>query len=87
MVGVENTAEARAYLLESAKIEGSPSLDSFGPNMTLAKEMLERGERGAVLEYFDLCGKFWKHGRDRLAVWREQVEAGVVPDFGANMVY
>ena len=81
-----NAEESKAYLLESARVEGSPALDSFGPNMTLARELLDRGEREAVLEYFDLCEKFWEHGRDKLATWRKQVEAGEVPDFGANMI-
>ena len=82
-----NAPEAKAYLLESARVGGSPALDSFGPNMILAKELLDRGEREVVLEYFDLCGKFWEHGRDRLAEWKKQVEAGEIPDFGANMGY
>jgi len=28
--------------------------------MTLAKDLLEKGERDVVLEYFMLCRKFWK---------------------------
>ena len=51
-------ASAKAYLLESGKTIGSPQLNSFGPNMTLAKELIEKGEREVVLEYFSLCAKF-----------------------------
>jgi hypothetical protein len=78
---------AKAYLLKSARVEGSPVLGSFGPNMTLAKELLEKGEQKAVLEYFDLCDEFWKDGHDKLKRWKNQVQAGVIPDFGTNMVY
>lgn len=44
-----NIAEAKSYLLKSAMVEGSPVLGSFGPNMTLAKELLENNEREVVL--------------------------------------
>jgi hypothetical protein len=46
-----DVAKAKEHLLESANTPGSPVQCSFGPNMALAKEQLERGERGAVVEY------------------------------------
>jgi RNA polymerase sigma factor (sigma-70 family) len=76
---------ARQYLIASARTTGSPVLGSFGPNMTLAKELLEQGEKGAVLEYFELCAAFWKN--DKLADWTKQVNQGWMPDFGANLSY
>ncbi len=54
--------------------------------MDLAKELLEKGERDAVLAYFDLC-EFWELGKDRLADWKADVKAGRAPDFGANLNY
>jgi tetratricopeptide (TPR) repeat protein len=77
---------ARRHLLASAT-EGSPQLDSFGPDMNLAKELLERGEREAVLAYFDLCEKFWEMGKERLADWKALVKAGRTPDWGASLSY
>jgi hypothetical protein len=77
--------EAKKYLLAAGKTPGSPPLDSFGPNMILAKELLEKGERETVLEYFALCSKFWH--REELDTWSNEVKAGKVPDFGANLVY
>ncbi len=50
---------AKIYLLKSAKTPGSPQLKSFGPNFSLARELLEKGEKSAVLEYLDMVGKFW----------------------------
>ncbi len=50
----------KKYLIAAGKSPGSPQMDSFGPNMTLAKDLLEKGERDAVLEYFMRCRKFWK---------------------------
>jgi tetratricopeptide (TPR) repeat protein len=79
---------ARRYLLQAGKTPGSPTLDSFGPNMTLAKMLLEKGERQVVLDYLDLCAKFWESGReDRLPQWKRTVKQGGIPDFGANLVY
>jgi hypothetical protein len=79
--------EAKRRLLASADSEGSPQMNSFGPNMQLAKELLEKGERETVIEYFRLCGKFWDMGDERLADWTALVKEGRTPDFGANLHY
>ena len=78
---------AKARLLEAGATPGSPQLDSFGPNMSLAKELLERGEKESVLLYFERCASFWKMDRGRLDQWRAEVEAGRIPEFGANLLY
>jgi len=79
--------EAKQYLLEAGKSPGSPTMDSFGPNMSLAKDLLEKGERDTVLQYFELCRKFWKDDYGKLDEWSEEVKAGKIPHFGANLVY
>jgi tetratricopeptide (TPR) repeat protein len=80
-----DTKTAQEHLLAAGKTQGSPQLNSFGPNMTLAKELLEKGERQAVLEYLKLCGSFWKD--DKLEAWSQEIQAGKIPDFGANLEY
>ena len=79
--------EAGKYLLLAGHTPGSPQLNTFGPNMSLAKELLERGERQKVLEYFELCAKFWKQDRGQLKIWSLQVKGGAEPAFGANLLY
>lgn len=83
---VENAGK---YLLESARTLGSPVLNSFGPTMVLAKELLDKGQKDIVLQYFDLCEKFWVAGPanpgNKLKEWREVVKAGGVPDFGISL--
>jgi hypothetical protein len=79
--------DAKLHLLASAQSKGSPNLNSFGPNMSLAKDLLKAGEREAVLSYFELCGQFWKCGQDRLTLWKSDIESGRIPLFGANLVY
>jgi hypothetical protein len=55
--------------------------------MTLAKELLQKHEKDVVLEYFELCSKFWKLRRDRLDRWSAAVKEGEIPDFGGNLNY
>ena len=81
------TEEAKKFLLKSADSSGSPQMNSFGPNMCLAKDLLEKGERQVVLEYFKECGSFWKSGQGKLDEWAKQVKAGAMPDFGGNLYY
>jgi tetratricopeptide (TPR) repeat protein len=81
--------EAKKYLLEAGKTKGSPVLGSFGPSMTLAKELLEKGESDTVLKYFEECGLFWKYqpGVEKLTKWTADVKAGTKPDFAGNLNY
>lgn len=90
-----DVASAREHLLQSARAAavfrptgfGPARLSSFGPNMSLAKEMLDRGERGAVLEYLEVCRAFWDSGQETLQNWTAQIREGKNPDFGLNLIY
>ena len=82
-----DVAEAKKRLLASTDSEGSPQMNSFGPNMQLAKELLANGDKEVVLEYLDRCSAFWKMGAERLADWSESVRKGQAPEFGANLDY
>ena len=79
--------EAKARLLAAGNVSASGSLDSFGPNMILAKELLEKGEKDTVLQFLELCRKFWKMDRGALDRWAGEIRAGSVPNFGANLLY
>jgi hypothetical protein len=83
----KNVALAKASLLAAGRSSGSPTLNSFGPNMSLARDLIEAGERDVVLEYFALCRSFWKLGQQKLDAWTAMVKGGGMPDFGANLVY
>jgi len=77
--------EAKRFLLEAGKTPGSPQLDTFGPNMRLAQALLEKKETAVVLEYFDLCAKFWRPEFSKLEGWKATVEKGDIPMFGGNL--
>ncbi|MCM6778985.1 hypothetical protein NDR87_36485 [Nocardia sp. CDC159] len=79
--------DAERSLFEAGKTPGSPQLDTFGPNMSLAKDLLEKDRRQVVLDYFESCRKFWELHDGRLDTWRQQVSEGQIPDFGANLLY
>ena len=80
-------AEAGKHLIQASQSQGSPQLDSFGPNMMLAKELLEKGERDAVIQYFKKCASFWKDDRGQLVQWAAIVREGGIPNFGGNLLY
>lgn len=81
------TEEAKQHLIAAGKSPGSPTMDTFGPNMSLARDLLKMGERDVVLQYFELCRAFWKDDFGKLNEWSRDVKAGKIPDFGANLVY
>lgn len=94
-----DTGGAGDFLRAAAKTPGSPQLSTFGPNMLLAKELVEAGEREVVLEYLEDCKAFWKTAARvatpdgamspaaALDVWAVAVREGRMPDFGPNLVY
>jgi hypothetical protein len=79
--------DAKRYLLLAGKTPGSTSLAAQGPNMALARDLLEHGESAAVLQYLEECGSFWGGNRGKLAEWMALIRAGLKPDFGANVTY
>ena len=83
----KNVALAKNFLLASGKTPGSPQLNSFGPNMSLAKDLLAAGERDTVLEFFGECSLFWKNHFSKLNDWTAMVKGGGDPNFGANLLY
>ncbi len=80
-------ALAETHLILAGKTPGSPQLDSFGPNMLLAKDLLVKDRKEVVLEYLGLCRAFWEMGGDRLDKWTRDANAGEIPDFGGNLNY
>ena len=83
----DDVATAETHLHDAGATPGSPQLDSFGPNMSLARDLLAAGHHAAVLEYLDQCGSFWELGADRLRRWKADIENGELPDFGANLFF
>ncbi|MGC9945991.1 MAG: hypothetical protein ABSF64_06430 [Bryobacteraceae bacterium] len=82
-----NTNDAASQLLAAGATPGSPQLNSFGPNLTLAKDLLAQGQAQPVLEYLAACKSFWKLDYGKLDEWIGAIRAGVTPDFSSNLNY
>jgi tetratricopeptide (TPR) repeat protein len=88
-----NLADAKAYLLKAGATPGSPQLNSFGPQLHLARELLEKGEKETVLQYLDLVSKFWASDNEESALakqiskehaaliagWKREIAEGKIP--------
>ena len=65
---------ARKELRAAGRTPGSPQLNSFGPQFTLARELLQHGEqadREDVAAFLDDVAKFWANP-DRLPDYQKQ---------------
>jgi hypothetical protein len=79
--------EAKRALIAAGKTPGSSTLAGPGPNMQLAKDLLDRGETATVVQYLELCRNFWEGNHGKLAEWIVLIKAGLKPDFGPNLGY
>lgn len=76
-----DTRVAVEHLRKSGETPGSPQLNSFGPTMRLARDLMRRGESAAVAEYLEQCRRFWAMGSSWLDIWQEKVARGAMPTF------
>lgn len=72
--------EAAAYLVKAGKSTGSPQLDSFGPELDLANELLKLGKTEEVLIYLNDIGSFWDMDDGRINKWVKEIENGGKPE-------
>ncbi len=82
-----NVALAGQYLMNAASTPGSAQLNSAGPDMTLAKELLAKGQFAVVGQFLTQCKSFWKTDRGNLDTWIGLVRHGEIPSFSANLDY
>ena len=82
-----NIQEAGARLVAAGRTEGAPLRRFGGPDMALAKALLEQGETETVLRYLELCLDIWEQGQEDLRDWIVLIEAGRIPDFDHNFLF
>jgi hypothetical protein len=73
------TDRAAQHLLAAGSTWGSPQLDSFGPDLHLANQLLAHGQTETVEAYLRRCQQFWKLGGDKLQRWITDIHAGRRP--------
>ncbi len=74
-----NIKTALIHLKNAGKTPGSPQLNSFGPNMRFAQEMLHAKQRDAVIKYLQDCKRFWSGESKVLSDCIDQIEWGKSP--------
>lgn len=77
---------ARAYLLASTKVKSSSLLDRWGPNLALAKALIEKGQNDAVLEYFQACKAFVTRN-PKVDEWIATLKGGRGPDLSREYLW
>ena len=77
--------QAIHHLSEAIKTPGSPVLASFGPDMSLARDLLEKGYKEPVIEFLIECKRVWKYNDGKIETWIKDISEGKMPDFG-NMI-
>jgi len=75
---------SKKNLLKAGHTSGSGKLATSGPNLILAKELIDKGENKVVIQYFELCKNFWKMSDGRLDRWIALMKDGGKPNFDAN---
>jgi hypothetical protein len=86
----EDIKGAKKHLLASGRTPGSLQLNSFGPSLYLAKGLLEKGEKIAVLKYLSSISRFWIRSDMPEALksqhiklmeqWKADIEEGRIPE-------
>jgi len=72
---------AEKHLLAAGATPGSPQLNSFGPDLTLAQKLLALDKRDTVLTYLDEIATFWKTNESEIKAWQKAIRDGQTPTF------
>jgi hypothetical protein len=74
-------AAARRYLLAAASTPGSKTIEQSGIDTTVARVLLQRGEKDAVLEYLHRGRALWPRGAQAITRWENAIRGGRQPNF------
>lgn len=72
--------QAATFLQRSGKSTGSPQLNSFGPDLSLANELLKQGQADAVRAYLSDIKRFWTMGSAQVDEWLIALDRGERPE-------
>ena len=72
-------ATAARYLLASLETTGSPRLQQFQLDMSLARSLVDWGEREGVAKFLDRCATLAEPG-ERYKAWAADIRRGLNPD-------
>jgi hypothetical protein len=79
--------QAELFLVQSGQIKPSLTSSDFGPNMTLALELLKRQRPEAVLVFLNEWSKVCRgESRTKIRRWLAAIHRGEIPNFGGNLL-
>lgn len=70
---------AAVFLLRAGKSSGSPQLNTFGPELDLADELLQLGKAETVRVYLADIKKFWEMDQGKVQEWLADIDKGGRP--------
>jgi hypothetical protein len=79
-------AAAGRYLLQAATTSGTPRIRENGPDTTVARVLLQKGERDSVVEYLQRFRDLWPQGAPLLNRWENTIRAGRQPNFNNRVI-
>ncbi len=71
---------ASGFLIAAGKSSGSPQLDTFGPELDLANELLKLGKTEPVKIYLNDIKSFWEMNDGKVDAWLAEIEKGGKPE-------
>jgi len=71
---------AAQYLLRAGKSTGSPQLNTFGPDLDFANELLKAGKTEPVKVYLIDIRRFWKMDNGQIETWLAEIDQGGKPE-------
>ena len=74
-------AAAKRYLLLAAATPGARSIEQNGLDTSVVRVFLQRGQRDAVLEYFNQTRHLWPQGSQLITRWEDIIRSGRIPNF------
>lgn len=75
---------AKDELVKSLQVPLTPPLQTIGPRMSLAADLLEKKQKQAVLDYLTEVEKVWTQNpsaKQSISKWRLDIKAGKTPQF------
>ncbi len=82
-----NIEKAIHHLKMSGDISGSPQLNSHGPCLSLAMELLLISRDSDVIDYLQSVDYFWDCGYKKIPKWIATIESGEVPEEWERLKY
>src|SRR5207248_388989 len=74
-------ASAKRHLLDAAATPGSKTIEQSGLDTSVARVLLQRGEKDTVLEYLHRGRALWPKGAQAITRWETAIKAGRQPNF------